>query len=429
MTPQTSQLAIHTVPVRESKNIPYRTASPRKRSLPDTADGPMPGHQAKEYSGVIASTSALVAGPSTKRAKRAETRECPVCGERIPLRLLAQHYSLESSRVQTILDHVGDLEGFSDPYASAHEPYVCLSLTAVRRRAAAAHSHDASAAFASRLAKTLGSIKRRRKARNMALRIVTRDEDDVPVTGKGMSRTSASGQCPVCMQDVEGDPDVIAAHVDACLAHAELQRPGSSMDADADADAPLNLDDYADEDDDDLWEEVSETPDGVRRLRLKAGAGAGAVALGFVVGDRTVEDVDDEIDVEGDDLGAFGAAQFTEADILAEGGVSESSRLDTGRHAAEVEVDLVIERARHRKDSQALITALESKVRLLMDAPPDGAAFGCRICLEVYNEPTVSIGCWHACCSACWLRCLNATGLCPICKRITTRSDLRRIYL
>ena len=53
-------------------------------------------------------------------AKRAETRECPICRESIPLRLLGQHYTLESSRVQAILDHIGDLEGFSDPYASAH---------------------------------------------------------------------------------------------------------------------------------------------------------------------------------------------------------------------------------------------------------------------------------------------------------------------
>ena len=58
-------------------------------------------------------------------AKRAETRECPICGVSIPLRLLGQHYTLESSRVQAILDHVGDLEGFSDPHASSHAPYVC----------------------------------------------------------------------------------------------------------------------------------------------------------------------------------------------------------------------------------------------------------------------------------------------------------------
>lgn len=57
-------------------------------------------------------------------AKRAETRECPICREPIPLRLLGQHYTLESSRVQAILDHIGDLEGFSDPHASAHAQYV-----------------------------------------------------------------------------------------------------------------------------------------------------------------------------------------------------------------------------------------------------------------------------------------------------------------
>jgi hypothetical protein len=79
-----------------------------------------------------------------------------------------------------------------------------------------------------------------------------------------------------------------------------------------------------------------------------------------------VDDVEGEIDVEGDDLGAFGAAQFTEADALAEPCDSELSRRDKGRRPAEVEVDLAIERARHGKDSQALITALENKVQLLM---------------------------------------------------------------
>ena len=57
-------------------------------------------------------------------AKRAETRECPICGDHIPLRLLGQHFTLESSRVQTILDHIGDLDAFSDPHAPPHAPYV-----------------------------------------------------------------------------------------------------------------------------------------------------------------------------------------------------------------------------------------------------------------------------------------------------------------
>jgi len=230
------------------------------------------------------------------------------------------------------------------------------------RRRAAAQSRDASAAFASRLTKTISSIKRRRKARNLALRAVTRDEDDDPVAGKGKGRAgSTAEQCPVCMQDVEGDLDVVAAHIDACLVHAELHQPGSSVDDDA----LLNIDDYVDEGDDDPWEE-SETPDGVRRLRLRAGARAGATALGFVVGNETVEDVEDEIDVEGDDLSAFGAAQFTEADVLAESGQSDLLNHDTSRRTAEVEVDLAIERARLGRDSQALVAALEHKVRLLM---------------------------------------------------------------
>jgi len=263
----------------------------------------------------------------------------------------------------------------------------------------------------------------------MALRAVTRDEDDVPVTGKGKGRARATAeQCPVCMQDVEGDLDVIVAHVDACLAHAELHRPGGGIDTEDDGDAPRNIEGNVDDGEDDVWEE-SETSDGLRRLQLRQGAKAGTAALGFVVGDRTVDDVDDEIDVEGDDLSAFGAAQFTEADVLTEGGDSERSRHDSVRRVTGTEVDLAIERARHANDSQTLIAALESKVRLLTGAPADGAAFGCRICLELYSEPTVSVGCWHVCCSACWLRCLDASGVCPICKRITTRSDLRRIYL
>ncbi|KAH9055601.1 hypothetical protein EDB87DRAFT_1567197, partial [Lactarius vividus] len=373
-------------------------------------------------------------------AKRAETRECPICGDHIPLRLLGQHYTLESTRVQTILDHVGDLDAFSDPHAPPHAPCASFSPRSIaRRRAASSHT---SAVCASRLAKTLSAIKRRRKARNVALRAATRDEDDLPSAGKGKARAGAREQCPVCMQDVEGDPDVVAAHIDACLAHAELGlAEGHADDSDVDGDAPqdVDVDGYAEEDGDedvDLWEE-NEAPDGVRHLRLRGGsraAAAAAAALGFAVGDRTAADIEDEIDVEGDDLGTFGAVQFTEADVLAEGGGrTVPGHHDTGRHVGVVDLDLEIERARNGKDPQELISALESKVQRLalcsQNAASEGSMLGCRICLEAYSEPTVSTGCWHACCSACWLRCLKATGVCPICKRITAAGDLRRIYL
>ncbi|KAH9967024.1 hypothetical protein BGW80DRAFT_1438288 [Lactifluus volemus] len=392
----------------------------RKRRSLDIPDDHAEGEDTREHN-AAPSTSALAATPGAKRAKRAETRECPICRERIPLRLLAQHHTLESSRLQTILDHIGDLEGFSDPHAPAHAP-------SIARRRSAPHIRDTSAVSVLSLAKTLSAIKRRRKARHLALRAATRDEDDIPVAGKGKGRAIAAvQQCPVCMQGIEGDPDVITAHIDACLAHAELPRLDDSTDGDADGDTPLEIDGHA-EGDDDLWEE-SETPDGVRRLRLRAGIRSGASALGFAVCNLTVEDVEDEIDVEGDDLVAFGAAQFTEADVRAEGSDSKLSGCDTSRSASKVEADLAIERAGRSGDLQALVLAYENKVRLLMDNPPEGTAVGCRICLEHYSEPTVSTGCWHACCRSCWLRCLNTTGVCPICKRITVASELRRIFL
>ena len=94
------------------------------------------------------------------------------------------------------------------------------------------------------------------------------------------------------------------------------------------------------------------------------GARAGAVALGFVVGDRAVDDIDDEVDVEGNDLSAFRAAQIAEADVLTGGGDSPS-RHDMCRRTEGAEVDLAIECARREEDSQALITALERKAQLL----------------------------------------------------------------
>ncbi|KAH8985422.1 hypothetical protein EDB86DRAFT_2329965 [Lactarius hatsudake] len=417
--------AMRAISTGKTKSISSVTASRRgkKRALEDLVTDPE-GECGTDVHGIVASTSATTT--SVKRAKRAETRECPICGDHILLRLLGQHYTLESTRVQTILDHVGDLDAFSDPHAPPHAPSIA------RRRAASSHTSETSAICASRLTKTLGAIKRRRKARNMALRAATRDEDDLPLAGKGKARAGAREQCPVCMQDVEGDPDVVAAHIDACLAHAELGlAEGHADESDLDGDAPQDVD--VDGDDDvDLWEE-NEAPDGVRRLRLRGGSrstAAAAAALGFAVGDRTVADVEDEIDVEGDDLGAFGAAQFTEADVLAEGGDrTVPGHHDMGLHAGVVDLDLEIESARHGKDPHELISALESKVQRLANAASEGSALGCRICLEAYSEPTVSTGCWHACCSACWLRCLRATGVCPICKRITVAGDLRRIYL
>lgn len=110
------------------------------------------------------------------------------------------------------------------------------------------------------------------------------------------------------------------------------------------------------------------------------------------------------------------------------------------------EVESAVAFARQRGNSALLVAALESKIKYLVHfcyvvfkicsskqqqsaRAMSSPSVQCRICLDPYAEPTLSTGCWHTCCRECWLRCLGSTKLCPICKRITCATDLRRIYL
>lgn len=64
----------------------------------------------------------------------------------------------------------------------------------------------------------------------------------------------------------------------------------------------------------------------------------------------------------------------------------------------------------------------------------------CRVCLEPFKEPCVSVQCWHLHCKECWMKVLGTKRLCPQyvrqdcvvtirCNSITGPKDLRRIYL
>ncbi|KAI0057590.1 hypothetical protein BV25DRAFT_1368355 [Artomyces pyxidatus] len=345
-------------------------------------------------------------------AKRAETRTCPICAEPIPLRLLPAHDALESQRVHAILDHVGDLEVWSDPHAGAHDTaYVQFPVRlahrldprprSTSRRRSTIPVSTSTPASSDRLVKALNSFKKRRRQRNTALREATRDDDEPP-RGKGKGKARAQGEsCPVCFQLVHGDPDVVRAHVDACLAHAELSFAHSPS-----AEEHEDLDIEGEDEDEDPWEE-STAADGVARLRLRASRAQSVRRLGFEVRAAEADDVEVEVDVEGDDQDAFGGAQFSGADVLALESVSQEPTLPVRPSRISIPRTLI---------------ALQAT-----ETPPDGS--GCRICLDAYTEPTVSTGCWHACCRACWLRCLGTAGVCPICKRITAASELRRVYL
>jgi len=186
---------------------------------------------------------------------------------------------------------------------------------------------------------------------------------------------------------------------------------------------------------------------------------------GFHTRDRDQQDVEEEIDIDGDDQAVFGEAQFTEGNIIpvdedvrvvdedvdvdiegdgvqqelrlrelvaagSLGQVAETQRLDT-EHTDDIEaadkIEMAIISARQRGDKAGLILALQVKVTQLESCR--APAVLCRICLEPYSEPTASTGCWHTCCRLCWLKCLGTTKLCPICKRITAATELRRIYI
>lgn len=213
------------------------------------------------------------------------------------------------------------------------------------------------------------------------------------------------------------------------------------------------------------------------------------VGAGFHIRNRNEQDVEEELDIEGDDQAVYGEVQFTEKDVVPvrmaredgfhvnieddsedEGEVQRVQQAphdlvshsatnteklieETGRFPDDLEVDqidLTIVVARDRGDKEGLLAAMENKIKHLVGLPvfsPFGSvrlielqeslregsklapAPLCRICLDSYSEPTVSTGCWHTCCRECWLRSLGSTKLCPICKRITCATNLRRIYL
>ena len=60
-------------------------------------------------------------------AKRAETRQCPVCDEHIPLRLLSRHAELESERVEDVIKKVGSSDITYDELDDGYIPYPPLS--------------------------------------------------------------------------------------------------------------------------------------------------------------------------------------------------------------------------------------------------------------------------------------------------------------
>ena len=152
--------------------------------------------------------------------------------------------------------------------------------------------------------KSLKLICKNRKQRHTKLKEIIaqdEDEDDRPLADLRKGTTTT---CPVCLAQVGGDQEFVDAHVDACLSDAQRQdvlreqrealaRFGHGQDVDAWGDVEVN---------------------GETRIRLNNTAGLRGT--GIEVRDRNQVDVDEEVDVDGDDEAVFGDAQFTEKDVL-----------------------------------------------------------------------------------------------------------------
>ncbi|XP_006456798.1 hypothetical protein AGABI2DRAFT_78651, partial [Agaricus bisporus var. bisporus H97] len=405
--------------------------------------------------------------------KRAETRQCPACDELIPLRLMARHAQLEAERVEEIIKQIGSSEPIllTDEFNDLSRPGPSTGARSRRSAIKALKAFTTSSPFSAtneQVIKTIQTIQKHRKQRHARFKEMAREDDEGYLRSNWARRNRTMNDeviCPICSRGVRGDQDVVDAHIDSCLAD-EARRSEEERVRRA-----------AQEGQEDWMNAVDVVlPNGA------VGHVGNIQGMGFHSRDPADQDVEDDIDIDGDDQDTYGEAQFTEGDILPvdeahpapvdedvdveiegdqtdeadtaqrslrdliadskvivrqttlrEGSGSNSPVTLVGRVPASGDVerlDSVISNARQKNDTRALIAALEEKVQSLESIHvSSSASLLCRICLEQYSEPTVSTGCWHTCCRECWLRCLGSTKLCPICKRITGATDLRRVYL
>jgi hypothetical protein len=232
----------------------------------------------------------------TKRAKRAETRQCPVCDEHIPLRLLSRHAELESERVEDVIKKVGSSDITYDewddgPGTSSH---VRRSALKARKSLTTRNIYDS----LEQSGKTIQAVKRRRKQRHTKLKEMAREEEEK--SSKDSWSRSFTGEtivCPVCLATVRGDQDVVDAHVDSCLTN-EGRRIEEARTRELRHQQAME---------EEIWEDGEE--------REYPGHVYGSVrGTGFHTRNRDQQDVEEEIDVDGDDV--FGESQFTEGDIV-----------------------------------------------------------------------------------------------------------------
>ncbi|KAI9106225.1 hypothetical protein DFS34DRAFT_54384 [Phlyctochytrium arcticum] len=230
--------------------------------------------------------------------------------------------------------------------------------------------------------------------------------------------------CFMCGVILPKDPVEMNEHIDHCLA------------VQIDSSQNFDIEEGLAEPPEGQWEEYEWG--GERRVRVTSMLEGGYAASGFAVHKSSAQqDTDEEIDIDDDGTGEFGETQYSEEDIhvfrgseaVEEDGMAVAAQ-PTESQPADWPSDIVDSSSLRSMpaDTRLIIESLKSRVRDLEASSSKGAS-KCLICLDPYTVPLASVICWHVHCEKCWLQTLATKRLCPQCQKITSPSDLRRIYL
>jgi hypothetical protein len=168
--------------------------------------------------------------------------------------------------------------------------------------------------------KTIQAIKRHRKQRHAKLKEMAKEEEEGNSTRDSWINgfTGREIICPICSATVRGDEDVVDAHVDACLAD-ESRRQEEVRQRDLQhrrAIEEVIRDDYGED------ESLGNYVGGLRgqlvylRRTSEIFNPCARPGAGFHTRNRNEQDVEEELDIDGDDKAVYGEVQFTEGDVL-----------------------------------------------------------------------------------------------------------------
>eukprot|EP00096_Caligus_rogercresseyi_P010126 TRINITY_DN3580_c0_g1_i1.p1 TRINITY_DN3580_c0_g1~~TRINITY_DN3580_c0_g1_i1.p1 ORF type:complete len:282 (+),score=62.98 TRINITY_DN3580_c0_g1_i1:37-846(+) len=231
--------------------------------------------------------------------------------------------------------------------------------------------------------------------------------------------------CPICQVHISGSRSEVLRHVETCLLSPPPPPPPHSGDH--------RFDEYE-------WA-------GQRRVRstafLEGGRGDFAGFTSITHGNE-----DEVLDIENELLHKIGPSQYSTADIIfpqAETAKEQSERdsilLALGHKKVFEPPDDEESTSLHPssppessddalQQSSGSAESLKKQIYLLQKQNQElRQKTICKICMDAYERPLISLECWHAHCEQCWLRSLGVKKLCPQCKVITNPEDLRRIYL